>query len=72
MVELGKLILSHHPSFTIIIFITTPPFNACSTTSYIAVVSATTPSISFHNSLLSLRTPLLIVPSKPSLATSST
>ncbi|OMO66966.1 UDP-glycosyltransferase 88A1-like protein [Corchorus olitorius] len=48
MVELGKLILTHHPSFTFINFITTPPLNAGSTTSYIATVSATTPSISFH------------------------
>ncbi|XWS37902.1 hypothetical protein CRYUN_Cryun19dG0085100 [Craigia yunnanensis] len=48
MVELGKLILTHHPSFTVIILITTPPFKAGSTASYIAAVSATTPSISFH------------------------
>ncbi|WRX18260.1 hypothetical protein QQP08_010747 [Theobroma cacao] len=48
MVEVGKLLLTHHPSFTIIILITTPPFNAGSTASYIAAVSATTPSISFH------------------------
>ncbi|XP_007038859.2 PREDICTED: UDP-glycosyltransferase 88A1 [Theobroma cacao] len=48
MVEVGKLLLTHHPSFTIIILITTPPFNAGSTASYIAAVSATTTSISFH------------------------
>ncbi|TYH55041.1 hypothetical protein ES332_D09G211900v1 [Gossypium tomentosum] len=42
------LILTHHPSFTLIILITTPPFKVGSTASYIAAFLATTPSISFH------------------------
>ncbi|XVF50905.1 hypothetical protein PTKIN_Ptkin04bG0141100 [Pterospermum kingtungense] len=48
MVELGKLILTHHPPFEVIILVTTPPFQADSTSSYLATVSATTPSITFH------------------------
>ncbi|XVF50903.1 hypothetical protein PTKIN_Ptkin04bG0140900 [Pterospermum kingtungense] len=48
MVELGRLILTHHPSFAVIILVTTPPFKAGSTSSYIAAVSTTTPSLSFH------------------------
>ncbi|PSS04403.1 Anthocyanidin 5,3-O-glucosyltransferase [Actinidia chinensis var. chinensis] len=49
MVELGKLILSHHPSFSIIILNTTPPFNTGSTAPYIRHISATTPFITFHH-----------------------
>ncbi|XP_034710734.1 LOW QUALITY PROTEIN: UDP-glycosyltransferase 88A1-like [Vitis riparia] len=49
MVELGKLILKHHPSFSIIIFIVTPPYNTGSTAPYIARVSSSTPSITFHH-----------------------
>uniref|UniRef100_A0A2N9HLW5 Glycosyltransferase n=1 Tax=Fagus sylvatica TaxID=28930 RepID=A0A2N9HLW5_FAGSY len=49
MVELGKLILAHHPSFTIHILIAPAPYNAGSTAPYIAAVSSTTPSIIFHN-----------------------
>ncbi|KAK9291603.1 hypothetical protein L1049_019552 [Liquidambar formosana] len=49
MVELGKLILTHHPSFTINILITTPPFNTGCTAQYITDVSSTTPSITFHH-----------------------
>ncbi|KAL7254133.1 hypothetical protein ACSBR1_008519 [Camellia fascicularis] len=49
MVELGKLILNHHPSFSIIILTTTPPFNTGSTSPYIHHVSSTTPSITFHH-----------------------
>ncbi|KAK7315160.1 hypothetical protein VNO77_33693 [Canavalia gladiata] len=56
MVELGKLILTHHPSFSITILILTPSTTinttntiACdSNAQYIATVSATTPSITFH------------------------
>ncbi|XP_022737159.1 UDP-glycosyltransferase 88B1-like [Durio zibethinus] len=48
MVELGKLILTHHPAFVVIILIANPPFKLGSTASYIAAVSATNPSISFH------------------------
>ncbi|OVA18916.1 UDP-glucuronosyl/UDP-glucosyltransferase [Macleaya cordata] len=49
MVELGKLILTHHPSFSIIIFITNAPYNTGSTAAYINRVSQTTPSILFHH-----------------------
>lgn len=51
MVELGKLILSHHPdSFSqIIILITTAPhLDTAATAPYMSSVSATTPSITFH------------------------
>ncbi|XP_075648891.1 anthocyanidin 5,3-O-glucosyltransferase-like [Castanea sativa] len=58
MVELGKFILKHHPSFSITILIlsepntntnsTAPQYVASSTTQYIATVNSTTPSITFH------------------------
>ncbi|XP_059665010.1 UDP-glycosyltransferase 88A1-like [Cornus florida] len=48
MVELGKLILSQNPSFSIEILIATAPYNTGSTTPYINRVSATTP-INFHH-----------------------
>ncbi|KAL4594997.1 hypothetical protein ACB092_12G059300 [Castanea dentata] len=59
MVELGKLILKHHPSFSITILIlsepntntnsTAPNYVASSTTQYITTVNSTTPSITFHS-----------------------
>ncbi|KAE9464821.1 hypothetical protein C3L33_03276, partial [Rhododendron williamsianum] len=49
MVELGKFILTHYPSFSIKILITPPPYNAGSTGPYINRVSATTSSITFHH-----------------------
>ncbi|KAF7147184.1 hypothetical protein RHSIM_Rhsim03G0194400 [Rhododendron simsii] len=49
MVELGKLILTRHPSFSITIFTTTTSFNTGSTGPYLRRVSSTTPSITFHN-----------------------
>ncbi|KAI4351621.1 hypothetical protein L6164_005965 [Bauhinia variegata] len=49
MVELGKLILSHHPSLTIQILSTTAPDGTDLISSYLATVSATIPSITFHN-----------------------
>ncbi|XP_057483475.1 UDP-glycosyltransferase 88B1-like [Actinidia eriantha] len=50
MVELGKLLLTHNPSLSIIILITTAPFDtAGSTTPYIDRISATTPSIVFRH-----------------------
>jgi hypothetical protein len=49
MVELAKLILTHQPSLTIHILIAPQPYNAGSTAPYIAAVSATIPSITFHN-----------------------
>ncbi|CAK8576067.1 unnamed protein product [Lathyrus sativus] len=52
MVELGKLIVTHHPSFSITILILTPPNNKHTPLSpqeqYIASVSAAFPSINFH------------------------
>nr|XP_023890913.1 anthocyanidin 5,3-O-glucosyltransferase-like [Quercus suber]POE62570.1 anthocyanidin 5,3-o-glucosyltransferase [Quercus suber] len=59
MVELGKLILKNHPSFSITILIlsepntnansTAPNYVASSTTEYITTVNSTTPSITFHH-----------------------
>ncbi|KAL7003508.1 hypothetical protein U1Q18_004662 [Sarracenia purpurea var. burkii] len=49
MVELGKFILNHYPSFSIHILITNPPYNAGSTAPYVSRVSATTTSITFHH-----------------------
>ncbi|KAF6154546.1 hypothetical protein GIB67_027819 [Kingdonia uniflora] len=49
IVELGRLINQHHPSFTIIILITTAPFNTGSTTPYINHISKTNPSLVFHH-----------------------
>ncbi|KAL9276660.1 hypothetical protein ACSQ67_025797 [Phaseolus vulgaris] len=59
MVELGKFILSHHPSLSItILFLTPPPnqdtptsptaFTCAATAKYISAVTAATPSITFH------------------------
>ncbi|KAM1126858.1 hypothetical protein ACFX2B_041479 [Malus domestica] len=62
MVELGKLILTHHPSLCIHILITTPPYRADDTASYITSVSAATPSLIFHH------LPTISLP--PSLASS--
>ncbi|XP_004516705.1 UDP-glycosyltransferase 1 [Cicer arietinum] len=55
MIELGKLILTHHPPFSITIFILTPPTNnnnnqhiLSHTQQYIASVTTTFPSINFY------------------------
>ena len=49
MVELGKLILSLYDcEFSIIVLLTTGPFDSPATTSYIDRISQTTSSISFH------------------------
>ncbi|KAK7270914.1 hypothetical protein RJT34_26431 [Clitoria ternatea] len=59
MVELGKLILTHHPSLSITILFLTPPSNQDTPTSptaftcddtakYMAAVTAAIPSITFH------------------------
>jgi hypothetical protein len=48
MAELAKLILTYHPSLTIHILIAPQPYNTGSTAPYIAIVSTTTPSITFH------------------------
>ncbi|XP_055961294.1 UDP-glycosyltransferase 88A1 isoform X1 [Mercurialis annua] len=57
MVELGKLIVSYNSSTSIHILILEAPYNAGSTSSYIATVSATFPSIKFH------RLPTIVLPS---------
>ncbi|KAG6391402.1 hypothetical protein SASPL_149156 [Salvia splendens] len=49
MVELGKFILRHHRSFSITILTMPPPFRSGSTLHYIAHISATVPSITFHH-----------------------
>ncbi|GLU24339.1 hypothetical protein SLE2022_402820 [Rubroshorea leprosula] len=49
MVELAKLILTHHPSFSVTIIISEAPYETGSTASYIAAVSSTTPSITFYH-----------------------
>ncbi|KAF9683765.1 hypothetical protein SADUNF_Sadunf04G0048400 [Salix dunnii] len=48
MVELGKLLLTHQPSLSIHILITSVPYDSGSTAPYIANVAATVPSIKFH------------------------
>ncbi|XP_022890352.1 UDP-glycosyltransferase 88B1-like [Olea europaea var. sylvestris] len=48
MVELGKLLLKHRPSFSITIFITTAPYTTGVTAPYINHVASTTSSITFH------------------------
>ncbi|CAH1421346.1 unnamed protein product [Lactuca virosa] len=49
MVELGKLILNHHPLVSLVILITPPPFETGPTEKYIKTVSATVPSITFRH-----------------------
>ncbi|KAL7003512.1 hypothetical protein U1Q18_004666 [Sarracenia purpurea var. burkii] len=49
MVELGKLILTHNPSFSIIILIPSAPFDTGSTASYIRRISAINTPIVFHH-----------------------
>ncbi|KAI3519465.1 hypothetical protein L1887_08609 [Cichorium endivia] len=49
MVELGKLIHTHHPSLSLIIIITPAPTENGSTDKYIKTVSATISSITFHH-----------------------
>ncbi|KAF5731202.1 putative UDP-glucosyl transferase 88A1 [Tripterygium wilfordii] len=49
MVELSKLILTHHPLFTVNILLPTAPYATGSTAQYISAVSTTNPSIIFHH-----------------------
>ncbi|KAK4431415.1 UDP-glycosyltransferase 88B1 [Sesamum alatum] len=49
MVEFGKLILHHHPSFSVTILLVPPSFNTGSTAAYIRHISTTVPSITFHH-----------------------
>ncbi|XP_042490533.1 UDP-glycosyltransferase 88B1-like [Macadamia integrifolia] len=49
MVEFGRFLLHHYPSFSITILITTPPTNLGSTAPYIRHISTKTPSIIIHH-----------------------
>ncbi|KAI3749064.1 hypothetical protein L6452_12618 [Arctium lappa] len=51
MMELGKLMQTHHPSIFIVILITPAPSKtgSISTGKYINTISGTTPSITFHH-----------------------
>ncbi|KAL4557030.1 hypothetical protein LXL04_035200 [Taraxacum kok-saghyz] len=49
MVELGKLILKHYPSFSIVVLTLIPSFNTGTTASYVRRISATYPAITFHH-----------------------
>nr|XP_043632149.1 UDP-glycosyltransferase 88B1-like [Erigeron canadensis] len=49
MVELAKLIHIHHPSLSVIVFITPEPYETGSITKYVSTISATTPAITFHH-----------------------
>ncbi|KAH6784003.1 hypothetical protein C2S52_008962 [Perilla frutescens var. hirtella] len=49
MVELGKFILRHQPSFSIIILTLPPLLSTSSAEDYIRHISATVPSITFHH-----------------------
>nr|BEP30489.1 6'deoxychalcone 4'-O-glucosyltransferase [Dahlia pinnata] len=49
MVELGKLITKHHPSYSIIVLTLIPSFNTGTTASYVRHISATFPAITFHH-----------------------
>jgi hypothetical protein len=70
MVELGKLILQHYPSFSLTIIVlntqntnsaSAAQYAASSTAQYMAAVNASTPSITFHH-----LPPISDVPSTPS------
>lgn len=63
VVKLGKLRLTSKPSLSIHILMTAAPYDAGHTAPYIAAVSATTSSITFHN------LPLISLP--PELSTAS-
>ncbi|KAK1431759.1 hypothetical protein QVD17_08379 [Tagetes erecta] len=49
MVELGKLITKHHPSYSIIVLTLTNSFNTGSITTYVRHISETFPAITFHH-----------------------
>ena len=49
MVEFGQHLLTHYPSFSITILISTLPSDTASTAAYIASVAAATPSITFYH-----------------------
>ncbi|MFS7897222.1 hypothetical protein Hanom_Chr09g00805881 [Helianthus anomalus] len=52
MVELGKSIIKHYPSYTITVLSLTNSFNTGSITSYVRHISATIPAITFHRLLV--------------------
>ncbi|KAJ0753154.1 putative UDP-glucuronosyl/UDP-glucosyltransferase, UDP-glycosyltransferase family [Helianthus annuus] len=49
MVELGKHISKHHPSFSIVVLTLIPSFNTGTTATYVRQISATFPAITFHH-----------------------
>ncbi|KAJ0525741.1 putative UDP-glucuronosyl/UDP-glucosyltransferase [Helianthus annuus] len=49
MVELGKSIIKHYPSYTITVLSLTNSFNTGSITSYVRHISAPIPAITFHH-----------------------
>ncbi|KAM0014280.1 putative UDP-glucuronosyl/UDP-glucosyltransferase, UDP-glycosyltransferase family [Helianthus debilis subsp. tardiflorus] len=49
MVELGKFITKHHPSFSIVVLTLIPTFNTGTTAAYVRHISATFPVITFHH-----------------------
>ncbi|KAK9075364.1 hypothetical protein SSX86_003687 [Deinandra increscens subsp. villosa] len=49
MVELGKFIIKHHPSYSITVLTLTNSFTTGPITSYIRTISATIPAITFHH-----------------------
>ncbi|KAL8251968.1 hypothetical protein R6Q59_035661 [Mikania micrantha] len=49
MVELGKLITKHHPSYSVMILTLIPSFNTGATAAYVRHISATFPAITFHH-----------------------
>ncbi|KAJ0753150.1 putative UDP-glucuronosyl/UDP-glucosyltransferase, UDP-glycosyltransferase family [Helianthus annuus] len=49
MVELGKLITKHYPSFSIVVLTLIPSFNTGTTADYVRHISATFPAITFHH-----------------------
>ncbi|PWA56117.1 glycosyltransferase UGT88A8 [Artemisia annua] len=49
MVELGKLIVKHYPSYSIIVLTLIPSFNTGTTASYVQHISTTFPAITFHH-----------------------
>nr|QQG64128.1 apigenin 7 glucosyltransferase [Ocimum tenuiflorum] len=49
LVELGKFILRHHPSFSVTVLVAPPSFNTGSTMDYVRHISSTFPAITFHH-----------------------
>ncbi|KAM0014281.1 putative UDP-glucuronosyl/UDP-glucosyltransferase, UDP-glycosyltransferase family [Helianthus debilis subsp. tardiflorus] len=49
MVELGKFITKHHPSFSIVVLTLIPSFNTGTTAAYVRHICAAFPAITFHH-----------------------